>query len=394
MRVALIASSLRLAGAEKQFVYIARALHESGVEIDVFYLGNGDHYRTVLMESGIPVRQIYKQGRPLHMLMRLIRELRRFKPDVVLASQFADLRFAAPAGRLCRALVLGGVRSDGFHEFRTTGWPSSLLVSLSHGLIANSRRAKQNLISKGINGAKIAVLPNVIDLVDFDHRAAMPSSRGLPLDRSRITAVGTLQPCKRFERFLQTLALARLSEPTVYGVLAGKDLGVRPQLEQTAKELGLLPGHMEFVGECHDIPALLNQSGLLVLCSDYEGFPNVILEAMAARLPVVTTPAGDAGLLVQQDVTGYVIEKDHIPRMADCLVTLVQNKKLAAQMGEAGRKRVEESYAFPVLGNRLFRIFSQFASSQRRSGVLKMLEQCRSSDGPSRSISAPSCPVG
>src|SRR5215207_2996911 len=88
MRVALIASSLRLAGAEKQFVYIARALRETGVEIDVFYLGYGDHYQTVLMESGIPVRQIYKQGRPLHMLMRLIRELRRFKPDVVLASQF------------------------------------------------------------------------------------------------------------------------------------------------------------------------------------------------------------------------------------------------------------------------------------------------------------------
>src|SRR5437763_1131977 len=114
MRMALIASSLRLAGAEKQFVYVARSLSDAGADARVFYLGGGDHYQEVLRRTAIPFEQIFHAGRPLLMLAQLIKELWRFKPDIVLASQFADLIFAVPAGRLCNSLVLGGVRSDGF----------------------------------------------------------------------------------------------------------------------------------------------------------------------------------------------------------------------------------------------------------------------------------------
>src|SRR5256885_16945491 len=93
MRVALIASSLRLAGAEKQFSYMARALFEAGIDARVFYLGGGDHYQAVLSGAGIPLEQIFQRDRPLLMLARLIKALRTFKPHLVLASQFGDLIF-------------------------------------------------------------------------------------------------------------------------------------------------------------------------------------------------------------------------------------------------------------------------------------------------------------
>ena len=174
MRAALIATSLRLAGAEKQFVYVARALVEAGIDARVYYLGGGDHYQAILTKAGIPLRQLFNPGRPLLMLGRLIKELHRFKPDVVLASQFGDLIFAGVAGRLCHALVLGGISSDGFYELRTSGRRSRLLLRLAHGLIANSYRAKNNLISQQVSPQKIAVLPNVIDLRDFDLQASKP----------------------------------------------------------------------------------------------------------------------------------------------------------------------------------------------------------------------------
>src|ERR1051326_7806152 len=91
MRIALVASSLRLAGAEKQFVYIARALTEAGAEVQVFYLGPGGYYQAILRRMGIPLSQIFARGRPWRMLFRLIKALRRFRPEVVLASQFGDL---------------------------------------------------------------------------------------------------------------------------------------------------------------------------------------------------------------------------------------------------------------------------------------------------------------
>jgi glycosyltransferase involved in cell wall biosynthesis len=375
MRIALIASSLRLAGAEKQCVYMARALCQAGVDIRVFHLGEENYYQPVLTQAGIPVRQIFARGRPLLMLTRLVKELSTFKPHIVQASQFGDLVFATFAGRLCRALVLGGVRSDGFYELRSAGrraWP---LLSLTHGLIANSHRARENLTSKGIDPRKIAVLPNVIDLSDFDSKAAKPLPLRGTAESIRITAVGSLQRCKRFDRFVAALAWARRQEPALSGLIAGEDVGEKPALERQARALGLFPGHLEFLGACNCIPALLTHSRLLVMCSDYEGFPNVILEAMAARLPVLATPAGDAARIVENGVTGYILKPDDVTGMGEHILGLALNPSLPAQMGEAARRRVEQDYNFNSLAERLLSVFSTFARAQRRAPLLKLLEQ-------------------
>jgi len=375
MRVALIASSLRLAGAEKQFSYMARTLNESGIDARVFYLGGGDHYQKVLTDAGVPVRQIFNRGHPLLMLVRLIKELAALKPHIVLASQFGDLVFAGLAGRLCGALVLGGVRSDGFYELRTSGRRSWPMLKLTHGIIANSHRAKGNLVSLGIDAQKIEVLPNVIDLPDFDHRMAKPFANVKLSGRVPIAAVGSLHNCKRFDRFLDGLALARQREPNLFGVIAGKDLGEQDALERKAKALGLFPDHVEFLGECENVPSLLARSRILVSCSDYEGFPNVILEAMAARLPVLATPAGDAGRIVKDKITGYLLPPDDAQLMAARIVSLVRAPAFSQQMGEAGRKLVEQDYSVTSLVPRLVSVFSDFARKHRRKSILSMLQQ-------------------
>jgi glycosyltransferase involved in cell wall biosynthesis len=374
MRVALIASSLRRAGAEKQFAYMARALSEAGIDAHVFYLGAGDYYQTVLTDAGIPVRQIFNCRQSFLMLIRLIKELAALRPHIVLASQFGDLIFAGLAGRLCGALVLGGVRSDGFYEIRTSGRRSSLMLKLSHGLIANSHRAKDNLVSLGIKPQQLAVMPNVIDLCDFDQKRAKPFVNPASANRIPITAIGSLQNCKRFDRFLDGLALARQREPALFGIIAGEDLGELAALERKAKTLGLLPGHIQFLGDCEHVPSLLDHSRLLVSCSEYEGFPNVILEAMAARLPVLTTPTGDAARIVKNGATGFVLKPDDPQGMADCIVNLACNPALANQMGEAGRKQVEADYNITSLVPRLISIFCDFARKYGKKSILNILE--------------------
>jgi glycosyltransferase involved in cell wall biosynthesis len=350
-------------------------LFEAGIDVRVFYLGAGDHYHSILTNSGIPVRQIFNHGRPLLMLVRLMKQLVTFRPHIVLASQFGDLVFAGPAGRLCKALVFGGIRSDGFYELRTSGRRFSSLLKSTHGLIANSHRAKDNLACQGIDVSKITVLPNVIDLADFDSKAAIPFVSPVPADRFLVTAVGSLQQCKRFDRFLDGLALALEREPRLFGVIAGEDVGEKAVLEQKAKSLGLLPGHVAFPGECDHVPALLAHSRLLISCSEYEGFPNVILEAMAARLPVLATSAGDAGRIVKDGTTGYVLKADDPRGMADCIVRLVRDSALSARMGEAARKEVEEDYNLKSLAPRLLSVFSDFARKQGKSSVAKMLQE-------------------
>jgi glycosyltransferase involved in cell wall biosynthesis len=375
LRLAMVASSLRRGGAEKQTVYIARALHNAGVDLRFFYLGCGGPYETVLREMGVSVRQIYFPNQPWKILAELIKVLRQWRPEMVLVNQFGDLRYGAPAGRCCKALILGGVRSDGWYELRSHGCLTRLMLRLAHGFVANSHRARQTLASQGVEPQKMEVLPNVIDLREFDARSGLRFSDSLPAGRILVAAVGGLHSCKRFDRFLEALALARRSEPALAGVIAGADYGARTALEERVKALGMTPSDFIFLGECDRVPALLSRIAMLVLSSDYEGFPNVILEAMAARLPVITTPAGDASLVVQHGKTGYVVECEDTERMAAFMIRLARSPSMRMNLGEAGRMRVEQEYNYHSLSERLFAIFRRFADRQRNASLLEMLER-------------------
>jgi len=374
VRIAIVASSLRLAGAEKQTVYIAQSLHEAGIDVRFYYLGAGGYYENILRESGVPLSQVYEANRPWRILVRLVRAMRQLRPDIVLVTQFGDLLHGATAGRCCGALTLGGIRSDGLRELNARGRLSRWMIRLPHGFIANSYCGTQNVVSRGVQSNKIEVLPNVINLEDFDARTALPVGITLPSNRVVAAAVGTLHTGKRFDRFIQALALARREEPSLAGIIVGGDRGAKAGLEERAKSLGLTAPDLTFVGEFDRIPALLARAAFLVLSSDYEGFPNVILEAMAARLPVITTPAGDAARVVQDGRTGYVIRRDDIEQMATSMVRLAQSPVLRAKLGEEGRKRVEQEYNYGLLSNRVVDIFQRFASRFGRNALADGLE--------------------
>lgn len=373
LRVAMVATSLRLAGAEKQTYYMARALHQAGIDVRFYYLGAGGYYETRLRQAGVPIHQVCSPNRPWMTLVRLTGALCWWRPQIVLVTQFGDLLYAAAAARGCRALLLGGIRSDGLYELQGHRRWSRWMFRVVHGSVANSCRARQNLVERGILPQKIAVLPNVIELQDFDQRGALPVESNLPTDRVIAAAVGNLHPCKRFDRFLKALALARQSEPSLAGVIAGADYGAKAGLQSRASALGFASDDLIFLGEFDRVPALLRQAALLVLTSDYEGFPNVILEAMAARLPVVTVPAGDAHLIVQHGKTGFVVEADDTPGMAARLVQLAQSASLRADLGNTGRKRVEQRYSYELLADRLLAIFHRFANQQRRLPLCELL---------------------
>jgi glycosyltransferase involved in cell wall biosynthesis len=85
---------------------------------------------------------------------------------------------------------------------------------------------------------------------------------------------------------------------------------------------------------------------------------------MAAGLPVITTPAGDAGVVVQDGITGYVVPFDDIAGMAARVISLAIEPELALRLGAAGRQRVEQLYSFEGLAGRLLSIYRSIAEQQ------------------------------
>jgi glycosyltransferase involved in cell wall biosynthesis len=155
---------------------------------------------------------------------------------------------------------------------------------------------------------------------------------------------------------------------------------LKSALECRAAALGLLPDGVCFTGQRADVPALLDGSGVFVLTSDHEGFPNVLLEAMAARLPVVTTPAGDAADLVEDGRTGFVVDFGDKKKLVERIERLTDSPDLRRELGEAGRKRVEEVYGCAGVASRLLGIYRKVALERGKRHLASRIETLADSE--------------
>jgi glycosyltransferase involved in cell wall biosynthesis len=393
LRVALVAGGLGQGGAEKQLVYLARALHQAGVLVKIFCLTRGEYYEEKLAALGLPPVWIGRHAQPLVRIASLTRQIKAFRPHLLQSTHYFTNLHVSVAARLLGTFSIGSLRSDPQRALHSGAFWSPWLLRLPSVLIANSFSARSRAIASGLPPARVHVLPNVIDLEEFDEaqragalaagqtegldRVVQPSAAEEPVT---VAAVSRLAPVKQLDLFLRALALARQTAPHLRGVLVG-DGSQRTGLEKLAEELGLLPGGVRFLGQRSDVPAVLARVDLLALTSAYEGFPNVLLEAMAARLPVVTVPAGDAGLIVQDGLTGYVVNPSETAgaggdetaalAIADRLICLAQSAPLRRRLGDAGRRRVEILYSFEGLPARLFSLYQAIA---RATGDHRLLE--------------------
>ncbi len=374
LRVAFIAGTLGCGGAERQLLFMLKALRASGVTVHVFSLTRGEYYEELMHALGIPTHWTGPATHPLSRMRALRRQVGAFQPLVVQAAHFFVNLYAAAAARRARAVELGAVRSDGFLDIADSGRWGYPLLRVPRGLVVNSEAATRNLATFGVRRDVMHHLPNVIDLAAFDR--AFDGATPAPASQPVAMVVGRLTPVKRYDRFLAALHAAREWVPRLRGVIVG-DGPSRAALEADARARGLLPDAVTFAGACDDVPARLRGATMLVSCSDHEGFPNVLLEAMSGRLPVITTPAGECATLIRNDVNGYVVPFSDAPsRIAEAMVRVAQSPPLAHHLGEAGRELVERGYTADALGSRLLDVYHAAAWRQRRGRALAAVDRC------------------
>lgn len=379
LRVAFVAGTLGKGGAEKQLVYMVRALLRADVDVRVFCLTKGEFYESALEELGRAPLWVGRFSNPLVRVVSLVAALRTFRPHVVQAAHFYANLYAVAAAWSFGSISIGSIRSDGLEELEKNRFFGPFLLRYPSALVSNSHAAIKNLSKEGFTSVSISVLPNVIDLAGFDGGTAPAFSQRHENDDVVVVAIARLYPKKRIDLFLNALAVARSQMPCVRGLIVG-DGPERAHLESVAQSAGLLPDGVAFTGTRNDIPALLKQADMLVLASEHEGFPNVILEAMAAGLPIVTTAAGDAARIVESGVTGYVVPFDNVAQVADRILLLAKSKDQRDRLGGAGRRRVEEFYDFNGLADRLLCIYRATATRLDIGRLLDILSHYQISE--------------
>lgn len=351
-RVALVAGTLAPGGAEKQLVYAARALVREGLVVGVFSLTRGEFHEEALKRERLEIRWVGRRSSPPARLLALGRLLLRFRPDVIQSTHsFANL-YAAILGRVLGTASVGALRSGLAHSEASNGAWTRWQLSSPDALIVNSAGALDEVRRRRwVSPERVFYVPNVIDCGQADAAAPAPEAPAAVF-------VGRLVAVKRVDRFLRALAIARREVPRLEGWIVG-DGPERGRLERLTAQLGLAAPRVWFAGQRDDVPALIARAQMLVLCSEDEGCPNAVLEAMAARRPVLATPVGDAARLVREGETGFLAEGEDA--MARRMVQLARSEGLRRKMGEAARDFVDREHGCDGLAGRLLSVYRAIA---------------------------------
>lgn len=232
-----------------------------------------------------------------------------------------------------------------------------LLRTLEHrlhgrmcALLGNSRAVVDQLAGEaGLPLERLGLIHNGIVLQPFDILVNRDAVRAGVNTRSRdlvIAIVANLKPYKGHSDLLRALANLGPALPSHWTLwMIGRDDGIGGDLRRQAEELGL-GQNLRFLGERHDVPALLASADIAVSSSHEEGFSNAVLEGMAASRPIVATDAGGNREAVEDGVTGFVVPPRDPAAMASTLLRLIRDPENAVAMGRAGRARVERHFSF------------------------------------------------
>lgn len=185
------------------------------------------------------------------------------------------------------------------------------------------------------------------DRLKIVHCGVTPSDFGRAGRGARgkhIICVGRLDPIKGMPLLLEALAAVKPDHPEARLSLVG-DGPARADLEAQAKRLGIAED-VQFLGyrAAEEIPALLDQADIFALPSFAEGVPVVLMEAMAARLPVVASRVAGVGELVEDGVSGFTIPPGDLESLIGRLDRLLADPALCDRMGGTGRSRVARDF--------------------------------------------------
>lgn len=222
-----------------------------------------------------------------------------------------------------------------------------------------------------VRSARAVTIHNCVDLARFDRcsremRMTVRRQWGLDEGHLCVLCVADLVPRKGQIYLVEALAPLRQRFPHLRLVLVGpaKDPAYADHVAQRAKQLGLADT-VVWAGQRHDLPEVYAAADLDVLPSLEETLPLVVLEAMAARLPVVATTAGGTPECVEHGSTGFLVPPADPRSLSESLAKLVSDEALRHRFAQAGRRRVEEQFSVEHHVSALEEIFDRLARRRR-----------------------------
>lgn len=370
IRVLQIIDSMMVGGAEMLLYEFTSKLDSSEFETTVCFCENGPLFEDFQKLGIFPVKVKWKLRVDPLLVFRMYREIRRIKPHIVHTHLFKSDFHGRLAARLAGVpVVFSTLHSCNDWALNPVyGYGYGLTTIFADKIIAVADEVRDYAIKYSrIPSDWIVTINNAVRIEKFDSASNLaPQIRkefGITPDMLLVGIVGRLEEVKDHANFLGMASKIYQKNRNVRFLIVG-DGSLREHLLALTNELGLSEAVI-FTGLRKDIPAIMSALDLLVLSSRYEGLPVVVLEAMAARKPVLVTRVSGLLGVVEDGKTGILVDPGDSDALAAACSHLLEQPELRVQMGNAGYEKVKLKYSMSALINQLVDLYKTYLARHK-----------------------------
>jgi glycosyltransferase involved in cell wall biosynthesis len=288
--------------------------------------------------------------------------LRRVRPDVVNTHSSRDGWLVGLAARLARVPLI--VRTRHFDvpipNPKVSRWVYTRLAD--HVLTTSTKVAAHFQELFGLPPDRISTIPTGIDLKLFS--ANGPTVELMPKERRRdrplVGMISVLRLAKGHETLFQAARCLRDSAFPVHCIIVGD--GPRTYLDQKVREMGLTDA-VTFLGHRENIPAVLRAINVLAIPSLHEGIPQIGLQALATKTPVVASNVGGIPEIIREGETGRLVPPGDAVALARAIREALTDTAASAAMAERGRALVEREHSLDAMLDKLDVLYRRYLRS-------------------------------
>lgn len=361
----LMINTLEIGGSERQFVALANAIHPARFQL---HLGCLRRYGPLLERIGditeFPMGGSFFTRRAWQSRLVLGRLLRTECIAVAHSFDFYTNLMLLPVARVAGVrAVIGSHRQIGDLLSQAQFRAQAAAFRFCNFVVCNSRAAASRLEQHGVPAHKLVIIPN-----GLAPEAFAPVAPLLPRIPGTVRIGMVARMNERYKNqtgFLR--AAARLADKFKEAefVLVG-DGAFRPEFERIAQEMGLA-SRVRFLGERTDIPAVLASLDITVVPSISESLPNVILESMAAGIPVVATRVGGIPDVLEDEKTGLLVPPEDDVQLAEAIGRLISNLGLRQEIGCRAREYAAARFRWDSVLERYEGLYSEALARKGRT---------------------------
>lgn len=352
--------TLEVGGAEKTLVDLANNLDRDRFDVTVWTIVDSGTLREDLDEE-ISYRSLRASGKlDIRAVLKFWLAVRDENPDIIQSFTFFDNVLARTVKAVnSRTSIITGVRTVVEDESFSRALVDRLTIRLSDRIVSNSEAGAEHIIDRGAPAESVEVIWNGRDIEFYgDGEATQDLFDALSLNQRFpiVGTVGRLVERKGHYDLLEAWPQVLASHPSAQLLIVG-DGPEHEALRQRSTELGcsdsvVLPGRRK------DIPDILDAVDVFIYPSHYEGLPGALLEAMAAGLPIVTTPVDGCAELVHDGEHGLHVPPKDPTKLAGAISRYLSNDELSKRMGKAAETRASESFAVESMVSQFQELYS------------------------------------